>query len=151
MDKPKCCVKTFTFNCTFFIAFLTQHLGLSLFYPNLGSNNPAFFRVYLMNKSITFFLIYKSLSKNCWVVWTQHWVKYGQTQPLGCIFYYIFNPMFGFVHIWPRVGLKQPSMFRVLKYWIVVWSISVISCFFFFKAGGTLKMTCRHNDVVITL
>jgi len=25
--------------------FLTQHLGLSIFYPNLGSNNPALFRV----------------------------------------------------------------------------------------------------------
>jgi len=23
----------------------------------------------------------------------------------------IFNPMFGFVHIWPKVGLKQPSIF----------------------------------------
>jgi len=23
--------------------FLTQHLGLSIFDPNLGSNNPAFF------------------------------------------------------------------------------------------------------------
>jgi len=26
--------------------FLTQHLGLSIFDPNLGSNNPVFFRVY---------------------------------------------------------------------------------------------------------
>jgi len=25
----------------FEITFLTQHLGLSIFYPNLGSNNPA--------------------------------------------------------------------------------------------------------------
>jgi len=25
--------------------FLTQHLGLSIFDPNLGSNNPALFRV----------------------------------------------------------------------------------------------------------
>jgi len=25
--------------------FLTQHLGLSIFYPNLGSNNPALFRL----------------------------------------------------------------------------------------------------------
>jgi len=30
------------FNC---IAFLTQHLGLSIFDPNLGWNNSAFFRV----------------------------------------------------------------------------------------------------------
>jgi len=37
-------------------------------------------------------------SKNCWVVLTQLWVKYGQTQPLGYIFL-IFNPTFGFVHI----------------------------------------------------
>jgi len=29
--------------------------------------------------------------KKCWVVLTQLWVKYGQTQPLG----YIFNPKFG--------------------------------------------------------
>jgi len=28
------------------MAFLTQHLGLSIFDPNLGSNNPALFRVY---------------------------------------------------------------------------------------------------------
>jgi len=27
------------------ITFLTQHLGLSIFDPNLGSNNPALFRV----------------------------------------------------------------------------------------------------------
>jgi len=27
----------------------------------------------------------------------------------------IFNPTFGFVHICPKVGLKQPSIFRV--YW----------------------------------
>jgi len=33
-------------------------------------------------------------SKKCWVVLTQFWVKYGQTQPLG----YIFNPMFELVH-----------------------------------------------------
>jgi len=30
----------------FEITFLTQHLDLSIFYPNLGSNNPALFRVY---------------------------------------------------------------------------------------------------------
>jgi len=24
---------------------------------------------------------------------------------------YIFNPTFEFVHIWPKVGLKQPSIF----------------------------------------
>jgi len=29
----------------FEITFLTQHLGLSIFYPNLGPNNPALFRV----------------------------------------------------------------------------------------------------------
>jgi len=28
------------------MAFLTQHLGLSIVFPNLGSNNPALFRVY---------------------------------------------------------------------------------------------------------
>jgi len=29
----------------FEITFLTQHLGLSIFYPSLGSNNSALFRV----------------------------------------------------------------------------------------------------------
>jgi len=24
---------------------------------------------------------------------------------------HIFNPMFEFVHIWPKIGLKQPSIF----------------------------------------
>jgi len=43
-------------------------------------------------------------TKNCWVVLTQLWVKYGQTQPLGDIFIYIFNPTLVFVHIWPKVG-----------------------------------------------
>jgi len=36
------------------MTFLTQHLGLSIFDPNLGWNNPAFFRVqpqYLHNKN----------------------------------------------------------------------------------------------------
>jgi len=28
------------------MTFLTQHLGLSIFDPNLGSNNPALFRLY---------------------------------------------------------------------------------------------------------
>jgi len=35
----------------YLIAFfkrLNQHLGLSTFYPNLGSNNPALFRVYYL-------------------------------------------------------------------------------------------------------
>jgi len=27
----------------------------------------------------------------------------------------IFNPMFGFVHILPKIGVKQPSIFRVYK------------------------------------
>jgi len=27
------------------MTFLTHHLGLSIFYPNLGSNKPALFRV----------------------------------------------------------------------------------------------------------
>jgi len=30
------------------ITFLTQHLGLSIFYPNLGSNNPALFNALLL-------------------------------------------------------------------------------------------------------
>jgi len=30
----------------FEITFLTQHLDLSIFYPNFGSNNPALLRVY---------------------------------------------------------------------------------------------------------
>jgi len=29
----------------FEITFLNKHLGLSIFYPNVGSNNPALFRV----------------------------------------------------------------------------------------------------------
>jgi len=28
------------------VTFLTQHLGLSIFDPNLGSNKPALFRVF---------------------------------------------------------------------------------------------------------
>jgi len=32
----------------FEMTFLTQYLGLSIFDPNLGSNNPALFRVYVM-------------------------------------------------------------------------------------------------------
>jgi len=51
-------------------------------------------------------------SKKCWVVLTQFWVKYGQTQPLGYIFKLHFNPMAGFVHILPKIGLK-PRIFRV--------------------------------------
>jgi len=34
----------------FEITFLTQHLGLSIFYPILGSNNPALCRVYIVEK-----------------------------------------------------------------------------------------------------
>jgi len=40
-------------------------------------------------------------SKKCWVVLTQFWDKYGQTQTLGLKFYFKkCNPMAGFVHIW---------------------------------------------------
>jgi len=54
-------------------------------------------------------------SKKCWVILTQLWVKYGQTQPLGYIFFnYIFNPTFAFAHIWPKVVLKQPSIFVLI-------------------------------------
>jgi len=49
------------------------------------------------NVGLTLFHLH---SKKCWVVLTQLWVKYGQTQPLGKIFFNdIFNPTFGFVHI----------------------------------------------------
>jgi len=40
MDKPKRWVKNAIKN-------LTQWLGLSIFDPRLGSNNPAFFRVWM--------------------------------------------------------------------------------------------------------
>jgi len=40
-------------------------------------------------------------------------VKYGQTQPLGYIFFNdIFNQTFGFKPLGlPKIGLKQPSIF----------------------------------------
>jgi len=49
MDKPKCWVKNAIKNVQLKVKVLTQHLGLSIFYPNLGSNNPALFRVYALN------------------------------------------------------------------------------------------------------
>jgi len=93
----------------FEIVFLTQHLGLSIFYPNLSSNNPALFRVYKSHlyffyKQILLFLLYtfenknRSISLSIYNVWlsislsslkkmlgclNQIWVKYGQTQMLG--------------------------------------------------------------------
>jgi len=42
----------------FEITFLTQRLGLSIFDPNLGWNNPLFFRVQVFQ--VTFFLIFLS-------------------------------------------------------------------------------------------
>jgi len=48
-------------------------------------------------------------SKNA--VSTQRWVKYGQSQPIVYFFFnYVFNPTFRFVHIWSKIGLKQPSV-----------------------------------------
>jgi len=35
----------------FEMTFLTQHLCLSIFYPHLGSNNPALFRVYTIKST----------------------------------------------------------------------------------------------------
>jgi len=32
------------------LKFVTQHLGLSIFYPNLGSNSPALLRVYAFGR-----------------------------------------------------------------------------------------------------
>jgi len=49
MDKPKCWVKNkikFKKNAQLKVKVLTQHLGLSIFDPNLDQNNPALFRVY---------------------------------------------------------------------------------------------------------
>jgi len=45
MQLKQCTVESESLR-NFEITFLTQHLGLSIFYPNLGSNNPALFRVY---------------------------------------------------------------------------------------------------------
>jgi len=39
---------------------------------------------------------------NPWVTLGSHWVTFLN---------YIFNPMAGFVHILPKIGLKQPSIF----------------------------------------
>jgi len=72
LDKPKCWVKnvisnfnpTFTFNCTSFNLILTQHLGLSIFDPNLGWNNPAFFRVYTT----------VVCTVNAWYPWFSYWI-----------------------------------------------------------------------------
>jgi len=38
----------------FLIGFLLQHLGLSIFDPNLGWNNPAFFRVCIYRVTIQY-------------------------------------------------------------------------------------------------
>jgi len=48
-------------------------------------------------------ILFKPIFKNAGLFW----VKFGQTQPLG----YIFNPLFEFVHILSKIGLKQPSIF----------------------------------------
>jgi len=55
MNKPKCWVKNAIKNgqlkmkvevgLKFEMIFLTQYLGLSIFHLNMGSNNPALFRV----------------------------------------------------------------------------------------------------------
>jgi len=68
MDKPKCWVENIISNYkptstfTFLIAFLTQHLGLSIFYPILGSNNPALFRVWEL-RTVVVFSTHKAMSK----------------------------------------------------------------------------------------
>jgi len=52
MDKPngqiwvKNAIKKLKVGLKFEMTFLTQHLGLSIFDPNLVSNNPALFRVF---------------------------------------------------------------------------------------------------------
>jgi len=58
----------------------------------------SFFLTYLQLRYIKFSILIHS--EKCWVVLTQVWVKYGQTQPLGSIFLNcIYYPTFGFVHI----------------------------------------------------
>jgi len=42
----------------------------------------------------------------------------------------IFNPTFGFVHIWSKFGLKQPSIFRVVKPTIYFYSDVNLDVFF---------------------
>jgi len=71
MDKPKCWVKNtkvkvkVEVGLKFEMTFLTQHLGLSIFYPNLGSNNPESFRVHVTCKDakIKCYQIYL-----CWLI-----------------------------------------------------------------------------------
>jgi len=58
----------------FGLKFETQHLGLSIFYPYLGSNNPALFRVYedVYEKRVLcssrLFLFDQKYSKGCYIV-----------------------------------------------------------------------------------
>jgi len=52
----------------FEITFSTQHLGLSIFYPILGSNNPALFRVLLF--SLVFYTMLGCFNPKLGQIWT---------------------------------------------------------------------------------
>jgi len=49
-----------------------------------------------------------------WVVLTQFWVKYGQTQPLGYIFkLHFLTQLLGLSIFYPKLGSNNPAFFRV--------------------------------------
>jgi len=63
-----------------------------------------------------FWVMQISHFKKCWVVLTHLWVKYKLSHWVKCL-NNIFNPTFGFVHIRPKFGLKQPSIFLECRVW----------------------------------
>jgi len=79
------------------------------------------------------------------------------------IFNYIFNPTFGFVHIWPKFGLKQPSIFVSVQmkqmkwksYWIQIlelidWLIDFLFVFIYESGGLPLQyfLFCTADDTI---
>jgi len=52
-------------------------------------------------------------SEKCWVISTQIWVKKNVELKVKVevgFYTFIFNPTFGFVHVLPKIWLKQPSI-----------------------------------------
>jgi len=123
-----CASISFSIDCSF--------VSLVNGYIHLSSNSSLITSVYNYTPCcVLFFVCVRNYhvvsmhSKKCWVISTQIWVKSNMDKPKcwfknvkkkkNCtveseswvkILNYIFNPTFGFVHILPNFGLKQPSI-----------------------------------------
>jgi len=102
------------------MTFLTQHLDLSIFDPNVGLKMlfkiitqlqcSWKWKVNILNDILTQHLGLSTFDPNVGLKMSFKLIIHQRSWKWKVnILHDIFNPTFGFVHIWPKFGLKQPQ------------------------------------------